>query len=526
MKFKFFTLVVLATMLTFSGFSQTESRKPIDLVAQSKYRTPHFQEVDIFNIDLVTSRSLDQVDRQVEEYDLFDIDDEALAVLIRDMPSAMTLSIPINFRESMELELVAVDIFSSDFTVMQRSDNSVVDVNTGLHYRGIIKGDNNSIAAISIYKDEVKGLISSDEGNLVIGKLQNRTSDQKHIIYDDANVLSDLGIECGTEYDGGVYRDEQLEFDESTRDVGDCVRFYVEVDKDIHDEKGGTAGATNYVTGLMNQVSTLYANEQIATVVSQIVVWDVASPFVANTSVTMLNSFAANTNNINGDLGILLSYRTSGGVANYYAGLCNANVDLSLCFAAINNTYSAVPTYSWSVGVITHEFGHLFGSYHTHACVWNGNNTAIDGCYTVEGSCGSPGNPAGGGSIMSYCHLAGGPGISFNVGFGPQPGNVIRNSVANANCLSSGCAGGGGGGGGATCNDGIQNGNETGVDCGGSCAPCGGGCNAPTANEVGSSNIANTTATLNYNGSATFADYQYRASGSGTWIGTNYSSNG
>lgn len=32
-----------------------------------------------------------------------------------------------------------------------------------------------------------------------------------------------------------------------------------------------------------------------------------------------------------------------------------------------------------------------------------------------------------------------------------------------------------GGSSGPTCNDGIQNGNETGVDCGGSCAPCGGG---------------------------------------------------
>jgi hypothetical protein len=31
---------------------------------------------------------------------------------------------------------------------------------------------------------------------------------------------------------------------------------------------------------------------------------------------------------------------------------------------------------------------------------------------------------------------------------------------------------------GPTCFDGTQNGNETGVDCGGSCAPCGGGCAA------------------------------------------------
>ncbi|MBW3470163.1 T9SS C-terminal target domain-containing protein [Arthrospiribacter ruber] len=35
---------------------------------------------------------------------------------------------------------------------------------------------------------------------------------------------------------------------------------------------------------------------------------------------------------------------------------------------------------------------------------------------------------------MSYCALQN-VGVNFNLGFGLQPGNVIRNSVANANCL-------------------------------------------------------------------------------------------
>jgi hypothetical protein len=36
---------------------------------------------------------------------------------------------------------------------------------------------------------------------------------------------------------------------------------------------------------------------------------------------------------------------------------------------------------------------------------------------------------------MSYCHLDGRPGINFNLGFGPQPGDAIRNRVLNASCL-------------------------------------------------------------------------------------------
>lgn len=465
MKFKISLLVALATLMTFIGFSQSDSQKPTELVAQSKTSSSTFQNVDLFKIDMSTSKAAAGIENNIEDYNLFDIDNENLQKILRDAPATLTLEIPVNFKNSFEIELVAVDIFSYDFTVVQRSDNSVVDVEHGLHYRGIVKGDDNSIAAISIFGDEVMGLISSDDGNIVIGKLQNQVKKNKHIIYDDFDVITDLGLDCGTIDDGIGYKRKDLEFDDETKDVGDCVRLYMEVDKDIHDNKGGVTGATNYVTGLMNQVITLYANENVAAVVSQIVVWNVTSPYSSSSSSGMLSDFQANISSINGTLGQLLSYQASGGIAAGFNGICNSNVDNSLSFSSISSSYSTVPTYSWSVMVVTHEFGHLWGSRHTHACVWNGNNTAIDGCSgSTEGSCALPGNPSQGGTLMSYCHLQS-VGINFNEGFGPQPGNVIRNSVANSNCTAP-C-------GPPTCDDNIQNGNETGVDCGGpDCPAC------------------------------------------------------
>jgi hypothetical protein len=86
--------------------------------------------------------------------------------------------------------------------------------------------------------------------------------------------------------------------------------------------------------------------------------------------------------------------------------------------------------------VITHEMGHLMGSRHTHACVWNGNNTAIDGCSgATEGGCALPGIPASGGTIMSYCHQQS-VGINFNLGFGPQPAAFILNIFNTATCYT------------------------------------------------------------------------------------------
>ena len=151
----------------------------------------------------------------------------------------------------------------------------------------------------------------------------------------------------------------------------------------------------------------------------------------------MLTSYQNYTGEFNGNVSILLSYAASGGIA-VLDGLCQTNPDWRKCFASIDGVFSNVPTYSWDVMVVTHEMGHVIGSKHTHACAWNGNNTAIDGCAgSVEGSCQLPGIPPGGGTIMSYCHLQN-VGINFSLGFGTQPGNVIRNKVnATGNCLTA-----------------------------------------------------------------------------------------
>ena len=222
--------------------------------------------------------------------------------------------------------------------------------------------------------------------------------------------------------------------------TSNCVRLYFETEFDIYQNLGSNINnVVNYVTNLYNQVGTLYANDGISTLLSDIKIWTQNDPYTATSSSALLTQFQSQTTSINGDLGQLLTFRPiGGGIAAGFNGICNPNVDLSLSVSGnLNSTIINVPTYSWNVMVVTHEFGHLFGSRHTHACVWNGNNTAIDGCagYT-EGNCSIPGIPSNGGTIMSYCHTQS-VGINFANGFGPQPRNVITNNVNNGACLSS-----------------------------------------------------------------------------------------
>ncbi|MEO1088491.1 MAG: M12 family metallo-peptidase, partial [Acidobacteriota bacterium] len=246
-----------------------------------------------------------------------------------------------------------------------------------------------------------------------------------------------------------------------TKSVGDCVGIYLEADYNIYQNKGSTQATTNWVTGIYNQLATLYSTDNIETGLSQVFVWNSSSPYTSGSNTGLLLSQFQNTRtSFNGDLGHLMKLGGISGVADGFSGICASNQAASQSVAYVQSTYSTVPTYSGTVFVVAHEIGHTAGSRHTHACVWNGNNTAIDGCSGfTEGNCSLPGNPSGGGTIMSYCPNTS-VGVDFTQAFHPQPASVILNKIASASCLSASCSGGGGGG---TCNGTTYSGSLSGT---------------------------------------------------------------
>jgi hypothetical protein len=136
------------------------------------------------------------------------------------------------------------------------------------------------------------------------------------------------------------------------------------------------------------------------------------------------------------------------------------------------------------------------GSRHTHACAWNGNNTAIDNCgptagYAYEGSCSGAPTPSNGGTIMSYCHLVGSVGINFSNGFGPQPKAAILAKYNAGTCLTA---------------------------CTGS------SCNAPTG--MSTTSITTSSATFNWTAVSGAASYnvRYRVVSNLTWTNSSTAS--
>lgn len=360
--------------------------------------------------------------------------------------SAIRCQLPIGNKNE-KLELIEVPDSFYDYVVTTSSGESFLANKNIKHYRGMIEGDSTSIVALSFNGSEIRGFISNRNGNYNIG-LNKQLG--KHVLYNTNNLKSTSKFECDTYDDYSDVYDPQMLLQEyrASNIVSSYkyVRLYIETEFDMYQWEMDLSGVEAVVTNIFNQVATIYQNEGISICLSEIHVWTTVDPYTETEPVPLLNQFQNYRTSINGDLGQLLSYKTNTvggktvkqGKAAGFNGLHSSSVRDKLSFAMLEPfNIPAFPNYSWNVNVMAHEFGHLFGSPHTHACVWNGNNTAIDGCANVEGTCSKPYLPSSGGTIMSYCQNVENIGINFSYGFGTQPGNVIRNSVATATGLNT-----------------------------------------------------------------------------------------
>lgn len=413
-------------------------QKPIpQLIEDSRRAGGIFEKRELFqsvNTRLASDAQLQQV---LSDGIKLSLDHSATTSLLEEKPDYLTLPVPRIKGGTVELELVRVNIFAPGFSVKTSlPTNEPLQKDLGVHYRGIVKDNPRSLAAISVFENEIMGFYSSEgDGNTVLGRLKGDNPTGLHIVYDEKDLQATSGFACDAIEPTTSAPSLSLSLPGPEALTASCVRFYLEADHDLFLTKGSVSNTTSYVTGLFNQSAALFSNDGVSVSISQIFVWNSPSPYNGATSRDVLDQFQALRTSFNGDLAHLLTLdRGFGGIA-FVNVLCNRGSAYAV--SDIDATFNTVPTYSWSVNVFTHEAGHNLGSRHTHACVWNGNNTAIDGCEAPDGSCSRPGLPANGGTMMSYCHLIPGVGINFTLGFGPQPLSVITNRVNASACLTS-----------------------------------------------------------------------------------------
>jgi Metallo-peptidase family M12/Secretion system C-terminal sorting domain len=383
----------------------------------------------------------------VAKFQVLKLDKAVLKAILEKKPETLSLSIPVNGKVY-ELALKQISIFAPGFNVKTGNPRKEKNFNytPGLYYQGEIFGIKGSMAAISLFSNDIMGLCSGVGGNLVIGRLETGKHETSPTIiaYNDADLLIKNNFTCTTpDLKNNLITNKPAFALPSfpARPFNTCrtARIYFEADHVTFNDFGqDTTRVINYITGFFNVTAYVYQRDSLNIQLSRIKVNTIPDNYDLSTSFSYLHDFSTAIDTLYpGEMahGISTVARNLGGVATTINGLCNKY--LSKCISNIDLSYRQLPLYSWTINVVAHEMGHLFGSPHTQNCSWdlgNGQQGMLDSCYTPEGNCYLGPRIGKVGTIMSYCHITG--RVDLNLGFGALPGNRIRDVFYNAPCLS------------------------------------------------------------------------------------------
>lgn len=378
----------------------------------------------------------------VGKSDAFQINENVLAAIIQEIPVRIMLDLDVE-GSNKELLLRKVNVVSESYTLKTSSGISRPFPIDLLTYRGIVNGTDHKVN-LTIANSKVYVIIETPNGNYEI----NPNSNHQYIGHYSKELLNTKDWICETEDD---HRPNNIQ--SATTRSGDCIEVYLECDFTTYTDNGSDVSATEaWVINMMNSVDMLYDDIDVPLVVSEIFVWNTVDPYQSSSTLTEVrNAFMDEIQDTyNGRIAKLLTTRPiGGGLSNGIGGLCGSYGDFPSPYAIstdLEPNTSAFPTYSYNVYVLAHEIGHIIGARHTHACVWNGDNTQIDDCGNVyanengstpEGlSCFDEVNPIlpTSGTIMSNCNLLPTIGIDFANGFHAAVATELQNNYIDADC--------------------------------------------------------------------------------------------
>lgn len=423
----------------------------INLCVSTSYGQNSLFIQEVAKSDLPTNISSTIPDRIIR------IDQSLLTRRISKIGSSEKLEIGLGLTESpRNFDFKQNKILSDDFVLRLTSDGSFRKVD-GRHYSG--RNEDGSLIAISFFEnDKVHGVII-DKGityDIEPVEIQGKAIPSLFRLVFVKDLPEELRNFCHTDYTAPTISEEQYrpsEDDRSNTKAAGPIDIHLECDFKMFTDLGGEPATTNYVTGLMNVVFTLFSDEGVTLQCSELVVWQTQDPYGAavpgtNTSI-ILNDFKCLLPSYNGRIAHLLSTASGlGGRADRPSHTSCPFQGLNYGFSAIFTTYNPdLSVYSWSINVIAHEIGHQMSAHHTHDCVWNGDDTQIDDCGNVlsvnqgqtPNACYDSNNPIiptnAQGTIMSYCHTSAGTGVNLALGFNAQIG--ARMNEFAMNCIGN-----------------------------------------------------------------------------------------
>ncbi len=440
-KIIFTLLACIASVYLYGQAAETKPLRVQQVINKLQLQNEIFYPVSVF------SNPQSKMEEGIGPYTQLAVDKQKLNNVFKANYKSIRLDIPLPGNKSIEVLLTQHKIHSPDFelTITDASGKHRTSMNEGRYYYGVIENGKRTMAAISIFENEISGVISDESGNWNLGAKKDNAD--RYTFFNDREFNLPITFACGT-VDNDESANKNGGSGNSTMTLGagsgNCAKIFFDVASSVVNSMGNS-GATNHVNSIFNVESTIYFNDNINVAISSINLWTTIDPFSITNTTDALNSFTNYyvANGYTGNIACLIDNNIGGGGGlAWLTSICNTNQS-SYSVCNINQTINGYPTYSWDAEVVTHENGHNLGSRHTHWCGWIGG--PIDNCNSCwspvipneNGPCTNGPSPgAAGGTIMSYCHGCSGIGINFVNGFGPQPAAAIKAAIANASCIN------------------------------------------------------------------------------------------
>lgn len=149
--------------------------------------------------------------------------------IFNNKPQNIELAIPYN-GTTVTVQLYRNEILANGFHLDTNEEKNTA-FEPGIHYRGIVKGDSSSLASFSFFRGSMSGMISNPElGNLIINRLQEKSTEGNYIIYQDSQLAILNDFNCSA---SDAVNSERKTSNETARgaDINKCVTVYFEIDR-------------------------------------------------------------------------------------------------------------------------------------------------------------------------------------------------------------------------------------------------------------------------------------------------------
>ncbi len=366
--------------------------------------------------------------------------------------SLLLRAFPIPDGSKADLRLTEFNVFAPSAEFWSR--NSAGDVRRPTprmsFYRGDIAGEPGSFVYMAVGNRDISGTITRDGVEYSFTTMVDTapTIGERLIhIYENSDEMK--FYHCGVDDDafiGDYLRDMPAQTEMKTLALDTLVaKIAIEADHEAYQHFKTVDATETYINTLMGHVVAIYERDVAITMqISYMLTWETPDPYSAASDDAALNTFtnywSENMDHVDRTLAQLISRKpiSGNGVSQGLAWvnqLCSKKRGYAFTKLSANNSWISGHT-----GVWAHEIGHNFGSPHTHSCLWN---PPIDSCYTAEPAkgqapCFSSGDIhliAGGGEMMSYCHMRFGSSAKQNI-FRDRVGALVRSRAEAALCMN------------------------------------------------------------------------------------------